>query len=97
MGNPAFRTFRNSAGFSDPVDLPSGWYSVILFADAWGNATLQVGDGTNWFSAVDSSGNAITATANRAVSVAGGLMYRLNVASVSGGDMITANFYRSAD
>ena len=83
----------SASGVSSGFSLPSGDHWLVIKASGWGSATLQVSpDNTagSFEDARDSSGTAITITANWQYPVAGGLFYRLNVTSYSQPIVITA-------
>ena len=85
-------TTVSSATQSDFIFLDPGEWALMATASAWGQATLQVGDGSKFANAQDGAGD-VTFTADKTVIVAGGMCYRLNVTSYS--QPITLSAFRS--
>ena len=85
-------TTVSSATQSDFIFLEPGEWALMATANAWGSATLQVGDGSKFANAQDSAGD-VTFTTDKTVIVAGGMCYRLNVTSYS--QPITLSAFRS--
>ena len=83
-------------GASDHVQLGEGAYVCqIYWAGSAGDLDLQVGDGTNWTDALDSTGTVINVTSSYAVVVAGGMAYRADVNTHT--SAATLRFHKSSD
>lgn len=69
----------SGTGFSDHIRLGSGRYALMItWAGSAGDADVQVGDGTTFVDLEDANG-VVNVTAAKAIGVAGGMSYRLDV------------------
>lgn len=85
-------------GASDYIRLrPDGMYAVVVtWAGSAGDADLEVGDGSNFVTAEDATG-AVNITSGKAVTVVGGMCYRLNVTTHTTAATMTFHNISSGD